>query len=253
MTVRLLLVTLLMATGLMQARPAASSESPSMAMVLSSSESYLGSIEYHGGLLERGRLELSTAAFIKYLRFEIPSHCKADIFEAGTTTEGTDDLAERTRTSGVFAINEGRGIRARGIFLSLNGANEQNCHVLIFGRDQLDNPTQPTDPTAPSGHAITCFENQLNFPVVAQLNNNGHISEVLFQARRTSILAQPLRGDAPLPLRTIEFDRDISANSLFANYSLLSTHAQNVDCATAPRYRFVSILGTPLIDLFKVN
>jgi len=245
----------MMATCCIQARSLAAAESVIFATSLNAHEQYLGSIEYKGGLLERGRLELSESTVIKFLRFDIPSHCKADIFETGTTTEGVDDLAERTRTPNIFAVNEGRGARSRGVFLSLNGADAQSCHVLVFSRNALDIPTPPTDPTPPTASAISCIENPLNFPIITQLQvglTNPHVSQVLFQPQRTTILNHPVGGDLGLPNVSLVFDRDLSTNSLMANYILASTRSVVLDCAYAPRYRFINIFGTSLIDLVRV-
>ena len=45
-------------------------------------DTYLGAISYEGGLLERGRLELQNVEDISYIRFDIPDHCQAEIFQA---------------------------------------------------------------------------------------------------------------------------------------------------------------------------
>jgi hypothetical protein len=255
MTIRSFQLIMLFAIFFVQSHSQAAAAQPVPATTLSANEHYLGAIPYQGGLLERGRLELSDVAVLKYLRFEVPSHCKADIFEAGTTTEGVDDLAERTRTAHVFSVNEGRGIRARSVFLSLNGAEAQNCHVLVFSRQVLDLPPPPSDPSPPNASAITCIENSLSFPIITQLHvgtDNRQVSQVLFQPQRTSILNHAVGSEGGLPSISMVFDRDLSTNTVIANYALAATRSPYLDCAFAPRYRFVSIFGTSLIELVRV-
>jgi hypothetical protein len=210
---------------------------------------YLGAIPYNGGLMERGRLFLTSPEVIQYLRFDMPSHCRADVFEAGTTTEGVDDLAEQTRDRSIFAVNAGRGNRSGGVFLSLNGASNQSCYVLVFSRTSQTLP--PSNPPSPRSSAITCIENPLNIPVSAQLNHNGNVVPVTFNPLRTSVLTHPLSDGEEMPQLSIVFDRDISPGAVMANYILLATRSLTTDCTFTPRYRFVSVPGTSLIDLVR--
>ena len=82
--------------------------------LLPTSETYIGSIAYTGGLLERGKLDLGTAQELKYIRIDVPSFCVGDVFEAGTITEGVEDVATALGQN-TFAVNEGRGFRAKSV------------------------------------------------------------------------------------------------------------------------------------------
>jgi hypothetical protein len=210
-------------------------------------DTYLGAISYEGGLLERGRLELQNVEDISYIRFDIPDHCRAEIFQAGTSTEGVDDLAEVTSNPSVFAVNQGRGNHVRGVFVSLNGPVGQNCSVLVFKRNS---PGQLPD--GRTQYAVTCVENPFPFAIAVRLTAPGTSTDMVLPPHRTTILNHALRlGEFP-PSLNIGFDRDLSFGVFWANYILASVNSRSIDCATAPFYRFVNP-GFNMIDLIRAR
>jgi hypothetical protein len=213
-------------------------------------EAYLGAISYSGGLMERGRLNLANVEDIRYLRIEIPTHCHADVFEVGTTTEGIDDLAESTRVAGVFAVNQGRGNHVRGIFISLNGPQSQECSVLVFRRNSLD--STPSNPGGSPLQTLVCIENPFSSPIAAQINVSGKINNVVLAPLSLAAIQHPVRTNAPSPSLTIKFDRDLTPNVFWTYYSLVVGNSRSNNCMNNPVYRFVNPRPY-LLDLTRVH
>jgi hypothetical protein len=110
-----------------------------------SGETLLGVIDYKGGFGSRLRLNLPAPQVIKGFHVEIPSFCKADILEAGTVTEGVEDLAEQQGSSSVYKVNNGAGERVSAVFVTLNGPEGGACSVPVFATTG-DTPPPPPPP-----------------------------------------------------------------------------------------------------------
>lgn len=255
MRTKLILASALMLANLPFAYGAETKVLVASAENTTSSETYLGAIHYQGGLLERGMLHLQQPAELQYIRFEIPNFCQPQIFEAGTVTEGVADLADATETSNVFAVNGGRGIRARSVFLSLNGPDNSSCHILVYSRTAA--PTPAPEPTPGDGHetfrAVSCIVNELNVPMIGQISTDGVVTPFSAPAFTTSTLVTTLRADRSVPHVRFSFDSDLSAGYRAIYTPLVSNVQTTLNCGTAPTYALRLRPYTSIVDFVRVH
>lgn len=220
---------------------------------VSQDETYLGSIRYEGGLLERGTLNLETPKDLRYVRFEVPNFCQAEVFEAGTITEGVADHASATNVPGVYAVADGRGARARSIFASLNGPDTAKCHVLVFARTALTAPDRPQLPPTEPYRAVTCIINELNVPFVGRIVTDNIPGDIMIASRSTTILTTTLRADRTVPFVQLSYDMDMSALYTPAAVPLLSQLQTQPSCLTAPTYVLRGRIFGTLVDVIRVQ
>ncbi len=124
---------------------AASAQPLAFEATAESASSVLATLRYEGGFVNRQHIALQTPAEVKKFKVQIPSFCgDVEILEAGTVTEGVEDLAEATDADGVFAVNGGDGMRIGQIFLTLNGPDAASCTipVLDVSDDDTDGPAR---------------------------------------------------------------------------------------------------------------
>jgi hypothetical protein len=252
---KLILATALILSNISAAWGANEPVKTSFSPVAGPNETYLGAIHYQGGLLERGTLTLSQAMELKYIRFEIPNFCKPEIFEAGTVTEGIADLAQATDTPNLFAVNGGRGLRARSIFLSLNGPDNSSCHILVFSKSTTTEPAPEPNPGdgSRSAKSITCIVNDLNVPFIGRLITDGTPSDFSSPARTTSALITTLRADRTSPTVQFAFDADLSPGYIPQTVTLVSLIQEQPDCRTAPVYAIRQRPFSSLVDFVRVQ
>lgn len=97
------------------------------------SSSVLATLRYDGGFINRQHIELQAPVELKKFKVQIPSFCgDVEILEAGTVTEGIEDVAEATDAEGVFVVNGGDGMRVGQIFLTLNGPDAASCTIPVL-------------------------------------------------------------------------------------------------------------------------
>ncbi len=220
---------------------------------ISQDETYLGSIRYEGGLLERGPLTLTTAIDLRFIRFEVPNFCQAEVFEAGTITEGVADHASATGTPGVFAVADGRGARVRSIFASLNGPDTSKCHVLVFARSAASLPNRPELPPAEPFKAVTCIVNELSIPFLGRILTDNLPSDISIPPRMTTILTTTLRPDRSVPFVQLTYDMDMSPFYTPASAPLVSQMQTQPGCLTAPTYVLRQRGFSSLVDVLRVQ
>lgn len=124
---------------------AASAQSVAFDSSAETTSSVLATLRYEGGFVNRVHIELQAPAEVKKFKVQIPSFCgDVEILEAGTVTEGVEDLAEATDAEGVFAVNGGDGMRIGQIFLTLNGPDAASCTIPVLDvSDDDDNGPGP--------------------------------------------------------------------------------------------------------------
>ena len=208
--------------------------------LLPTNETYIGSIAYTGGLMERGKLDLGTAQELKYIRIDVPSFCVGDVFEAGTITEGVEDVATALGKN-TFSVNEGRGFRAKGVFISVNGPASPGCNILLFKSDRLQTPTPPT-PTPPppgAGKAYSCVTNGTGYQAAGNFVNNGWAVPFTLQPGQMIMLQADLLGGGALPNLALTFDADATMGYYPVTVPVASVAQTRGDCSTAPLYQFV--------------
>lgn len=220
---------------------------------VSQDETYLGSIRYEGGLLERGSLNLANPMDLRFVRFEVPNFCQAEVFEAGTITEGVTDHAAPTSTPGVYAVADGRGARVRSIFASLNGPDTAKCHVLVFARSSATVPSRPDLPPATPYKAMTCIINELPVAFVGRILTDNFPGDISLAPRMTTILTTNLRADRSTPFVQLSFDMDMSFIYTPVNVPLVSQLQTQPSCLTAPTYVLRQRPLSTLVDLIRVQ
>jgi hypothetical protein len=213
--------------------PNPSSSLPSLAPT-SLSELYLGSIRYDGGLLERGTLTLGSPVDARFIRLEVPSFCQAEVFEAGTVTEGIPDLATPTGTPGIYAVAQGRGMRVRSIFASINGPDQAACHILVFARSDANQPARPDLPPADEAKSVVCIINELAIPLNIQTLTDNFPTQFALAPRSTKLLSSPLRADRTAPTIVLTYDMDLSFAYQPAAATLATAVQSQESCVTAP-------------------
>lgn len=207
--------------------------------LLPTSETYIGSIAYTGGLLERGKLDLGTAQELKYIRIDVPSFCVGDVFEAGTITEGVEDVATALGQN-TFAVNEGRGFRAKSVFISVNGPTSPGCNILVFKSDRAQTPPAPTPTPAPGpGKAYSCVTNGTGYQVTANFVNSGWSVPFNLQPGQMMMLQADLLAGPALPNLAITFDADATMGYYPVSAPIASAIQSRGDCSMAPLYQFV--------------
>jgi hypothetical protein len=104
----------------------------------------LGVIAYDGSFAYRARLDLAAPVDLAAFHVALPSFCgNVEILEAGTITEGIEDLAALSRSgTNDFLVNDGHGQRVSAVFVTLNGPADARCTIPIFAGEGGD-----TDPT----------------------------------------------------------------------------------------------------------
>jgi hypothetical protein len=103
-------------------------------------EELIGVVNYNGGfarqvpVVQSGRAPLS--GLVTGFRIAIPDFCKqTEILEAGTVSEGQFDAAQPVDTpSGAFIVNNGFGLRASDILVTLNGPFDTQCAVPVYAK-----------------------------------------------------------------------------------------------------------------------
>lgn len=216
-------------------------------------ETYVGSIHYTGGLLERGTLQLSQPTELTFIRFQIPEFCQPEIFEAGTITEGISDLAQPTQVPNVFAVNGGRGARTRTVFASFNGPEGQSCHVLVFARSQALPPSPPDEPSNGAPKAVSCIVNEVNASVNAQILTDGVALNVSLPPLRTVMIASNLRFDRSIPRVDFAFDRDITIGYSPITIALNPRVQAHPDCNTSPLYSLRQIQFSNMLEIIRLR
>lgn len=196
-------------------------------------ETNLGTIAYHGGLMERGLLTLTAPIDVRYLRFEMPSTCDGAIFEAGTITEGVADIAHGVGRNR-FVVNEGRGMRTRTIFVSINGVASAGCAVSVFRTDDTTTPPTPSDQ-----FAYTCLANSLSGSLsVAAVTDSARVPFVI-HSNETLMVRSNLTAARTAPFVTISYDGDASSSNHQVNVAVDSAITNVPSCDLMPLYRFV--------------
>lgn len=211
---------------------------------LAPAETYLGAIAYHGGLMERATLNLTTAINIKYLRFEIPASCDATIFEAGTITEGVADIAEdigRKR----FVVNQGRGMRTRSVFASVNGIPSAGCDIAVF---QTDNTTSPPPPT---GYAYTCISNSTPNRIMASVLSENWQEPFSVTVNETMLVRSNLTTSGRAPFVSIAYDGDAGSGNHGVNVAVESGITATPSCDLLPLYNFSVSSDARRIELLR--
>lgn len=219
--------------ALSAASSVALASSPIANFEVNANETYIGSIAYRGGLMERGELRLNQAQELKYLRFDIPSFCKGEIFEAGTITEGVADVAEELKTN-YFSVNGGRGMRAGKVFVSVNGPQSEGCNILVFklakapGHDPLPPPTNQK--------AYTCVTNQSIYSIAGQIQTPGSTQSFSLVPNQTIIINRP--GNMTDPVSLV-FDQDLTNGYQAVSVRVEGKIQARGDCSQAPSYSFL--------------
>jgi hypothetical protein len=220
---------------------------------VSQDETYIGAIRYEGGLVERAVLTLESAMDLRFVRFEVPNFCQADIFAAGTITEGVADHASATGVPGVYAVADGRGARVRSIFASLNGPDTSKCHVLVYARSSASLPSRPELPPTQPYKAVTCIINELSIPFVGRILTDNIPTDLSIAPRMTTILVTTPRPDRSVPFVQLSYDMDMSLLYTPASAPLASQLQAQPGCLTAPTYVLRQRGFSSLIDLFRVQ
>lgn len=213
---------------------------------LAAAETYLGSIAYQGGLMERGTLTLTTALSISYLRFEIPATCDATIFEAGTITEGVADIA-RGLGRNRFVVNEGRGMRTRTVFASVNGVASAGCAILVFQSDGTPPPPQPT----PTEYAYTCLTNTTPYRVQASALAQNWNVPFSVSINETVMVRSNLLVGGRAPFVSIAFDGDASSGNHSVNVAVESGITTAPACDLLPLYNFTLSSDARRLELLR--
>lgn len=121
---------LTVALGLLLALPTASHAAEPLAPL---EASILGTVDYNGGYLPRARVTLNAPMELKRFRVAIPGFCgETEILEAGTVTEGIEDVAAPLRGEGEFEVNGGAGLRVSAVWVTFNGPLDASCVVPIM-------------------------------------------------------------------------------------------------------------------------
>jgi len=218
--------------------------------LLPTNETYIGSIAYTGGLLERGNLDLGTAQDIKYLRIDVPSFCVGEVFQAGTITEGVEDVATALGQN-VFSVNEGRGFRAKGVFISVNGPASAGCNILVFKSDRAQTP--PTPPPPGTAKAYSCVTNGTGLQAAGNFVNNGWAVQFTLQPGQMMMLQGDLGPGGVLPNLAITFDADATLGYYPVTVPVASAVQDRGDCARAPLYQFVLDAYQRRLSLVRVR
>jgi hypothetical protein len=206
-------------------------------------ETYLGAIPYHGGLMERGLLTLTAPQDLKFLRFEAPTSCDTSIFEAGTVTEGIADLAQSVGQN-KFSVDGGRGVRARSVFVSINGAPSAGCAVLVFKLDTL--PSTPE-----RDYAFTCLKNMAPNPVPGNVLSGNWSVPFTIAANEVSLIRSDLLPDGAAPFVSLAFDADATLGYYPVTMPIRSAIMTTPDCAVAPLYQFVLSADLRRLELVR--
>jgi hypothetical protein len=219
--------------------------------LLPTSETYIGSITYTGGLMERGKLDLGTAQEIKYLRIDVPSFCVGEVFEAGTITEGVEDLATALGQN-TFSVNEGRGFRAKGVFISVNGPASPGCNILVFKSDRPQTPPPPPPPPG-GGKAYSCVTNGTGYQAAGNFVNNGWAVPFTLQPGQMMMLQADLQLGGALPNLSLTFDADATIGYYPVSVPVASVAQARGDCSRAPLYQFVLDVYQRRFNLIRVR
>ncbi len=194
-------------------------------------ETILGEIAYQGGHMERGLLTLAAPLDVSALRFEFPASCDATILEAGTVTEGVADVA-RNIGQNRFSINEGRGMRARSIFVSIDGPASAGCSVLVFKTSAQQNPVPGTE------YAYTCLQNTAPGYVPATIYSQNWSVPFRMAPNETVFIRSNLLPGRTAPFTSISFDGDASPAIHFVNVAVAASIATSPNCDLLPMYNF---------------
>lgn len=213
------------------------SANPSSIVQVNAGETFLGDIVYQGGLLYRGQMNLQQPTEINVFRLEIPAFCKASPFEVGFVVNNMFESAEAVDVKNhIYRSRSGQAIRANGIYVSLNGEQLGNCHVLVFRVNGGGTPP-PT-----SQNYVSCVTNPLSYSVIfsaqsAIFSQNVTIAPYSSVALVTNVPA----GSASLSKVVVSFDQDLGVNYDPINYQLEGAWQGAVNCDTAPTYDFRSV------------
>lgn len=130
---------LLVSSGFADSAMGVEASEASPATLLASGEHLLGAIAYAGGFQTKVEMKLQQPEIVRRFRLAIPSYCEGvDILEAGTVSEGVQDVADAVGTpnGGVFSVNKGAGQRISAVFASLNGPTGKTCQIPVFAVDE---------------------------------------------------------------------------------------------------------------------
>jgi hypothetical protein len=220
--------------------------------LLPSNETYIGSIAYTGGLMERAKLDLGTAQDIKYIRIDVPSFCVGEVFEAGTITEGVEDVATALGQN-TFSVNDGRGFRAKGVFISVNGPASPGCNILVFKSERSQTPTPPTPPPPGTGKAYSCVTNGTGYQAAGNFVNNGWAVPFSLQPGQMMMLQADLLAGGALPNLALTFDADATVGYYPITVPVASLAQARGDCSRAPLYQFVLDAYQRRFNLIRVR
>ena len=238
MSLKTLILSAICMSGLSVAFAASGSQLTAIE-VLNPSETYIGSLNFQGGVLSRGEMTLPQATELKSLRFEIPGFCQARILQVGTVTEGISDLAQRTSDPSVFLVNGGLGSRVRSVFASLEGPQNVNCHVLVYGSANSSSPIpQPPPNDRPdSSRAVTCITNPRSTSFEGNVWTDGVLQSTFsIPAGRTTMFVTTLRPDRSTPVVRIDYDADPTPGYYVVQTFLTSGIQSYPDCRSATNY-----------------
>lgn len=203
--------------------------------ILDQNELYLGSVRFSGGILSRGSLDLQRPTDMKSLRFEAPDFCQTRVLEAGTVSAEGTYFAQRTSNPSVFLVNSGRGLRARSIFVSLEGPQNIDCYVLVYANPITSAPLPP--PNNGEARAVTCVTNQLPVSFTGNIVTDGsYQGDFSIPSGRTTMFVSRVRSDGSSPLVRIGYDSDLTSGYSAAQTTLSSTLQITPDCRYAPKY-----------------
>ncbi|MEY4632091.1 MAG: hypothetical protein RIQ81_2211 [Pseudomonadota bacterium] len=101
-------------------------------------EELLGVLNYSGGfarqlpVVQSGRAPLT--GLVTGIRVAIPEFCgQTEVLEAGTVSEGQFDAAAPAQSpAGAFIVNNGHGLRASDILVTLNGPFNAQCAIPVY-------------------------------------------------------------------------------------------------------------------------
>jgi hypothetical protein len=218
--------------------------------ISSTNETYLGAVSYPGGLMERAGLRLAAPSEIKYLRVDVPSYCTGQVFEVGLVTNGTYLTAE-TLGGNLFSVNNGRGLRVDGVYLSINGPQSAGCSVLVFKVESNPTPTPPPAPT--QEFAYVCLTNGARAAIPTNVSTPAGTTQGIVYPGQTVVISQPVLPGRVIPNLSLSFDADASLGYLPVSVYVASTILPVGNCQYAPLYQYVEDIGMRRLNLVRLR
>lgn len=220
---------------------------PAQVVRLNADEAFLGDITYQGGLLYRGQLNFPLPTEINTFRLEVPTYCKAAPFEVGFIINNMYESAEVVDAKNyIYKSRSGQPVLANGVYISLNGEQAGNCHVLVFKVTS----NGPVDPM-PSDSYVSCVSNMLPNTLIFSAQAGASAQNITMAPFETIALVTRVQVGIPVIKKvTVSFDQNLGFDYEPISYQLDGVLKRGSDCVGAPFYDFRQA-GLNRINLFK--